>query len=144
MTIDAELEPASTSGDSSLLERLIFNLIDNGIRHNVSGGRLTVSTTTRDHRAVLEVFNGGERIDPEQAPTLAEPFRRLDRSVDGFGLGLSIVRSVAEAHGGSMRLVAPDSGGLRVLVMLPASSSEPRATGFGTAPAAEPRALTES
>jgi signal transduction histidine kinase len=144
VTIDAELEPASTSGDSSLLERLIFNLIDNGIRHNVTGGRLTVSTTTRDHRAVLEVFNGGERIDPELAPTLAEPFRRLDRSVDGFGLGLSIVRSVAEAHGGSMRLAAPDSGGLRVLVMLPASSSEPRATGFGPVPTAEPRALTES
>ena len=62
------------------------------------------------------------RIDPEQAATLAEPFRRLYRSVDGFGLGLSIVRSVAEAHGGSMRLTAPDAGGLRVLVTLPESA----------------------
>jgi signal transduction histidine kinase len=118
--------------------------VDNGIRHNQNGGRLTVTTGTRDHRAVLEVSNGGERIDPEQAATLAEPFRRLYRSVDGFGLGLSIVRSVAEAHGGSMRLTAPDSGGLRVLVMLPESSSEPPASGFGAGPAAEPRALTES
>jgi signal transduction histidine kinase len=144
VTIDAELEPAPTSGDSSLLERLIFNLVDNGIRHNVTGGRLTVTTSTRDHRAVLEVANGGERIEPEQAATLAEPFRRLYRSVDGFGLGLSIVRSVAEAHGGSMRLNAPDSGGLRVLVTLPEARSEPRSASVHPAPAAEPQALTES
>jgi signal transduction histidine kinase len=144
VTIDAHLQAAPTSGDSSLLERLIFNLVDNGIRHNVPQGQLTVSTCTRDHQAVLEVSNGGERIDPEQAATLAEPFRRLFRSVDGFGLGLSIVRSVAEAHGGSMRLIAPVTGGLRVLVTLPESRSEPRAPGFGPPPATEPRALTES
>ena len=83
---------------------------------------------------MLEVANGGEPIDPEQAATLAEPFRRLYRSVDGFGLGLSIVRSVAEAHGGSMRLTAPDDGGLRVLVTLPGPRSEPRVAGFGTCP----------
>ena len=93
---------------------------------------------------MLEVSNGGERIDPEQAAMLAEPFRRLYRSVDGFGLGLSIVRSVAEAHGGSMRLTAPDDGGLRVLVTLPESAVRAARAGFGTAPAAEPRALTES
>ena len=46
VTIDAQLAPAPTSGDSSLLERLIFNLVDNGIRHNVAGGRLTVTTRT--------------------------------------------------------------------------------------------------
>ena len=93
---------------------------------------------------MLEVANGGERIDPEQAATLAEPFRRLYRSVDGFGLGLSIVRSVAEAHGGSMRLTAPDGGGLRVLVTLPESRSEPHASALPPAAAAAPRALTES
>jgi signal transduction histidine kinase len=144
VTIAAELEPAPTSGDSNLLERLIFNLIDNGIRHNVTGGRLVVRTGVRDHRVVLEISNGGERIDPEQAATLADPFRRLDRSVDGFGLGLSIARSVAEAHGGSMRLTAPVSGGLRVLVTLPESRSDPHGSGLHPAPAAEPRALTES
>ena len=144
VTIDAQLEPAPTSGDSSLLERLIFNLVDNGIRHNVTGGRLFVSTRILDHRAVLEVSNGGERIDSEQAATLAEPFRRLGRTVDGFGLGLSIVRSVAEAHGGSMRLTAPDGGGLDVLVTLPESRSGPPVSEPGPAPAVEPRALTES
>jgi len=140
VTIEAALEPAPTSGDSSLLERLIFNLVDNGIRHNVAGGRLSVTTSTRDHRAVLEISNGGAPIDPDQAATLVEPFRRLYHSVGGFGLGLSIVRSVAEAHGGSIRLTAPEGGGLRVLVTLPASRSEPLRPGYGT----ERRALTES
>jgi signal transduction histidine kinase len=144
VTIDTELAPAPTSGDSSLLERLIFNLVDNGIRHNVSGGQLSVTTSTHGDRAVLEVANGGEPIDPEQAATLAEPFRRLYRSVEGFGLGLSIVRSVAEAHGGSMRLTAPASGGLRVLVSLPASGPEHRRPSYGAMPTGERRALTES
>ena len=140
VTIEAALEPAPTSGDSSLLERLIFNLVDNGIRHNVAGGRLSVTTSTRDHRAVLEISNGGAPIDPDQAATLVEPFRRLHHSVDGFGLGLSIVRSVAEAHGGSIRLTAPEGGGLQVLVTLPVSRSEQLTPGYGT----DRHALTES
>jgi len=140
VTIEAALEPAPTSGDSSLLERLIFNLVDNGIRHNVAGGRLSVTTSTRDHRAVLEISNGGAPIDPDQAATLVEPFRRLYHSVDGFGLGLSIVRSVAEAHGGSIRLTAPEGGGLQVLVTLPVSRSEQLTPGYGT----DRHALTES
>jgi signal transduction histidine kinase len=119
VTIDSELLPAPCGGDASLLERLIFNLVDNGIRHNRPGGRLDVRTGMRGADAVLEVVNGGDRIDPEQAETLAEPFRRLDGAADGFGLGLSIVRSVAEAHGGTITLSAPASGGLRVVVTLP-------------------------
>jgi signal transduction histidine kinase len=143
VAIDSELSPAPTSGDPNLLERLIFNLIDNGIRHNVPDGRLTVRTGTRDGGATLEVVNGGEPIDPGEAQLLAEPFRRIHRSVEGFGLGLSIVRSVAEAHGGTMTLSAPATGGLRVLVRLPGVAS-----GAVTGPAAEPLrerpALTES
>jgi signal transduction histidine kinase len=122
---------------------MIFNLIDNGIRHNVPGGRLEVTTGVRGRDVVLEVVNGGDPIDPEQAKTLAEPFRRLDRTADGFGLGLSIVRSVAEAHGGTMALTAPPGGGLRVVVKLPAKAprrfAEPVAERVGGRPA-----LTES
>jgi hypothetical protein len=143
VTIDSRLSPARTTGDSSLLERLIFNLVDNGIRHNVPGGRLRVTTSQRGGRAVLEVVNGGELIDPEEARLLAEPFRRLHRSTEGFGLGLSIVRSVAEAHGGVMTLSAPPEGGLRVLVTLPGPT-----VGAVLEPVAPPRggrpALTES
>jgi len=114
------LEPAWTRGEPGLLERLIANLLDNGIRHNGEGGELEVGVRVSDGWAVLEVANGGPRIDPADAAALTEPFRRLRRSGEGFGLGLSIVRSVAEAHGGTVQLSAPEAGGLRVRVLLPA------------------------
>ena len=111
-----DLDPAWVRGEPGLLERMIANLLDNGIRHNEPGGFLEVSTRT-DGRAVrLLVRNGGARIDPTVAQTLTEPFRRIDRSYGGFGLGLSIVRSVAEVHGGTVELVAPEAGGLEVRV----------------------------
>lgn len=116
-----ELEPAWAQGEPGLLERMIANLIDNGIRHNVGGGFLNVSTGVLDGRASLVVANGGARIDPAEVRTLSEPFRRLDRSAGGFGLGLSIVSSVVDAHGGTMRIAAPEAGGLEVYVELPAN-----------------------
>jgi hypothetical protein len=116
------LQPAWTRGEPGLLERLIANLLDNGIRHNQAGGVLEVGARVSDGWAVLEVANGGPRIDPGEAAALTEPFRRLRRSGEGFGLGLSIVRSVAEAHGGIVQLSAPEAGGLRVRVLLPADT----------------------
>jgi signal transduction histidine kinase len=119
------LEPSWTRGEPGLLERLIANLIDNGIRHNEAGGVLEVGARVSEGWAVLEVANGGPPIDPADAGALTEPFRRLHRSGEGFGLGLSIVRSVAEAHGGTVQLTAPEAGGLRVRVLLPADSAPP-------------------
>ena len=123
--VRARLDPAHASGDARLLERLIANLIDNGIRYNTPGGFLAVSTRERDGRAVVHVRNSGARIDPAGAATLTEPFRRLGRGGDGFGLGLSIVSSVVAAHDGNLRINAPTTGGLDVEVELPAVSSEP-------------------
>ena len=114
-----DLEPAWTSGHPGLLERLIANLLDNGIHHNVPGGYLQVQTRTDGDEVKLVVANGGEPIDPKLVEELAQPFRRLDRSVRGFGLGLSIVRSIAQAHHGTTVLFAPASGGLEVRVTLP-------------------------
>jgi signal transduction histidine kinase len=119
--IDAELEPACTRGDPNLLERMIANLIDNGIRHNEPDGHLQVNTRTHAGRIELTVANGGPVIDPVEAQSLSEPFRRLGRSFGGFGLGLSIVRSVAAAHHGTTEIKAPPTGGLEVLIVLPAS-----------------------
>ncbi len=120
--VRARLEHTWTVGDPHLLERMVANLLDNGIRHNEAGGFLDVAAAVNDGHVVLTVNNGGEVIAPEEAAALTEAFRRLERGRGGFGLGLSIVRSVAEAHGGSVEVSAPARGGLRVRVSLPARS----------------------
>jgi signal transduction histidine kinase len=120
VAISVDLEPAVVRGDPALLGRMIGNLLDNAIRHNVPDGWIAVRTRQTETSAQIGVCNGGRRIDPEVAAALTEPFRRVDRSAGGFGLGLSIVRSVAEAHGGHAVLSAPADGGLEVHVSLPA------------------------
>ena len=115
-----ELAPAWTRGEPALLERMIANLIDNGIRHNEPDGFLRVSTRSDGSRVHLIVANGGPRIDAADAATLTDAFRRLDRGAGGFGLGLSIVRSVVEVHGGTLDIEAPPSGGLEIHISLPA------------------------
>jgi signal transduction histidine kinase len=124
IAITAALEPAWTRGEPGLLERMIANLIDNGIRHNQPGGYLNVTTRASDAEVEIVVANGGPVIDPAEAPTLLEPFRRIHRSYGGFGLGLSIVRSVVEAHHGTTALIAPPTGGLELRITLP--RSQPR------------------
>jgi len=150
VVVDAQLERAATAGDPRLLERLIANLLDNGIRHNEPAGFLDVRTATHEGRACLRVVNGGPRLDPADVVTLTEPFRRLSRSYEGFGLGLSIVRSVARAHGGTVELHARAEGGLEVTVALPGAPSTPRGRTEGSLGALTPsdadlaKGLTES
>src|SRR4051812_45059601 len=116
------LDPAPVRGDRRLLERLVANLVENAVRHNHDGGVVEVRTGNAAGRSTVEVRNDGDAVPPEAVPSLLEPFQRLDRGArgDGVGLGLSIVRSVAEAHGGSVELRARPSGGLVVRVSLPA------------------------
>jgi signal transduction histidine kinase len=121
--ITTDLAPAVALGDSALLERMIVNLVENGIRHNAPGGDLSVVTSTVDGTAEVLVRNGGAVIEPDQVEALTEPFRRLSRTAGGFGLGLSIVRSVAEIHGGTAALTAPPEGGLEVRVRMPVAPS---------------------
>jgi signal transduction histidine kinase len=138
--VQDDLEPAWTRGDPTLLERMIANLVDNGIQHNLRGGFLRVSTRTENGHVRVTVANGGPRIDAADAQTLTEPFRRLGRGGGGFGLGLSIVRSVVDAHGGTIELVAPEAGGLEVRIELPAL---PRVT-VAVLPKRTARVLTQS
>jgi len=136
--VQDELAPAWSRGDPALLERMIANLIDNGIRHNEPGGWLRVSTRAVAGRVRVIVANGGPRIDPDVAATLTEPFRRLERGGGGFGLGLSIVRSVVDAHGGTLDVSARAEGGLVVRIELPAVA----APVVGIVPKRTARALT--
>ena len=125
LRVSSVLGGAPVAGDRALLERLVANLVENAVRHNVAGGWLEVDTGLAGGRAVARVANGGRPIPPEQVAGLFEPFRRLggdrtgsDRSA---GLGLSIVRSVAAAHGGTVSARAIPGGGLEVTVEVPAA-----------------------
>jgi len=125
LRVDAARAPAL--GDQGLLERLAGNLVENGLRHNVPGGWVTVSTASQGAWATLEVANSGRLLDPEAVASLVEPFRREgpDRTATaGFGLGLSIVDAIVGAHGGTLRLVARPDGGLLVAARLPAAPRE--------------------
>jgi signal transduction histidine kinase len=122
ITISSELAPAWTRGEPALIERMIANLIDNALRHNQPGGFVSVTTARQGNTVRLAVANSGRLITDAEAAQLIEPFRRLDRTREGFGLGLSIVRSVAAAHGGRLELTAPADGGLEVVVELPSTT----------------------
>jgi signal transduction histidine kinase len=120
----SSLEPAPIECDPRLVERLVGNLLDNALRHNVAGGRVSVQTGSRGAAAWLLVANDGALINPDEVERLFEPFERLEgertAAGDGFGLGLCIVRAVAAAHGASVRTVARPAGGLSIEVWFPA------------------------
>jgi signal transduction histidine kinase len=123
IAVRQSLEPAPVDGDAELLERLVENLVDNGIRHNHDGGIVEIALDAGAGSVRLVVANTGAVIPPDRTPQLFEPFRRLtrDRTVggNGAGLGLSIVRSIAAAHDGRAESVARDEGGLSVTITLP-------------------------
>ncbi|MFI6928100.1 sensor histidine kinase [Nonomuraea spiralis] len=119
-------DSAWTQGNSTLLTRMIDNVIDNAITHNHEGGWIRLAATTDGTTAQLVVETGGRLLDQRQVDRLAQPFQRLgaDRthSGNGSGLGLSIVATIAAAHGGTLDLRARPEGGLRVAISLPAAA----------------------
>jgi signal transduction histidine kinase len=120
------LQDAQVTGDRVLLERLVSNLIDNAVKHNVTGGWVQASTRTEAGIAEITVANGGEHIPADRVTELFEPFRRLSGRTGnrpGSGLGLSIVASVAKAHGGQAEAHARPDGGLDVQITLPATAN---------------------
>lgn len=121
LIVSADTQPALTSGDRVLIERLVANLLDNAIRHNHIGGEIELATAARDGVAELLVSNTGSTIDAGRIPTLFEPFARGERtsSVEGVGLGLSIARAIAQAHGATIQASPRDGGGLELRVTFP-------------------------
>jgi signal transduction histidine kinase len=115
---------ARTVGDPHLVERLVANLVDNGLRHNVAPGRLAVATETRDGAAVLVVTNTGPVVPADELDRLFQPFQRLGaarlQQDGGNGLGLSIVRAIATAHGAAVHAHCVPAGGLEIAVVFPA------------------------
>ncbi|MGI5241632.1 sensor histidine kinase [Dactylosporangium sp. CA-139066] len=120
LRIESALHPAATSGDRALIERLVENLLDNAVRHNVPDGWISVTTGVQSGRPTLRISNSGPVIPPAQVPMLLEPFQRLgnDRrsTSDGLGLGLSIVAAIIDAHHGALDVRPLPQGGLDVTV----------------------------
>jgi signal transduction histidine kinase len=125
LSVDNEMIEADVSGNTTLLARMVANVVDNAVRHNVTGGRIHIFNDFEGSRVRLVVDSGGPQIDPQKAQQLGEPFRKLgtERTAngDGAGLGLSIVRAIANAHGGALQVQALPVGGLRVVIELPAA-----------------------
>jgi signal transduction histidine kinase len=136
ITVHDEVGDAPVIGDALLLERLVHNLVENGVRHNDGdGGWVRVVCRIRDNGcAEIEVSNTGPVVPSYEIPSLFEPFRRLRTNTPhgpsrrggvpavnakGVGLGLSIVRSIARAHHGDATARPREGGGLVVNVGLP-------------------------
>lgn len=122
--LTTKAQEAPTTGNAVLLERLVQNLVENAIRYNVpEGGWVHVSSSTAfDGSARIQVSNTGPVVPQYQISSLFEPFRRLGTErvrSSGAGLGLSIVRAVARAHGGDVRAEPRNGGGLIVTATLP-------------------------
>jgi signal transduction histidine kinase len=122
--IHQTLAPAAIVGDPRLVERLVSNLVDNAIHHNIPGGRVDVAVGSNG-QATLTVSNTGPVVPPEQIDRLLQPFQRLsaDRTSqrDGLGLGLSIVAAIASGHDAVLAVRARREGGLEIDVRFPAS-----------------------
>jgi signal transduction histidine kinase len=122
VSLRACLDPAATLGDARLAERLIANLVDNAIRHNIPGGEVVMTTQVAGDRAFLSVTNTGPGVPAEHVERLFRPFQRLDAdrtARDGVGLGLPIVVAIAAAHGAQLRARPHPGGGLEVEVRFP-------------------------
>jgi signal transduction histidine kinase len=131
LSVVTDVAAAPAIGDPALAERLATNLVDNAVRYNVPDGRIELRTATDDGHAVLSVTNTGPVVSPWDVARLFEPFQRLgpDRAGahDGHhGLGLSIVRAIAEAHDGRVVAEPLTDGGLTVTVTLPVAARSHR------------------
>lgn len=131
VAVTAELEPVVANGEAVLLERCAVNVVENAIKYNMRGGDVIVRLARERGDAVLTVENTGPVIPAYEVDGLFEPFRRLqDRvgSAQGAGLGLSIVRAIATAHGGTARAAARPGGGLIVTLSIPSASPASRSS----------------
>ncbi len=128
LSIQTSGDITATVGSRALLLQLATNLIHNAIVHNLPGEG-TVWVTTRAHptSVALTVENTGEKLTPQLVATLTEPFQRGTQRIRtdqaGVGLGLAIVRSITEAHDGTLTLTPRPGGGLVVTVQLPAEAT---------------------
>jgi len=126
VAIEPSGDMAPAVGSHALLLQLATNLVHNAIVHNLPReGAVWVTTGAHDGAVTLTVENTGPALEPRLVATLAEPFQRGAQRIrtdhSGAGLGLAIVRSITEAHDGTLTLTPRAGGGLCATVRLPAA-----------------------
>ncbi|AUX40352.1 histidine kinase [Sorangium cellulosum] len=130
LEVSAGPEPIVITGDGMRLEQVVSNLLTNATKYTPSGGRIRISVTCTGGRAAIAVEDTGVGIAPELRAHIFEPFTQVESSLDrargGMGLGLSVVRSLVELHGGTVEATSPGLGlGSRFTVTLPLSAGAP-------------------
>lgn len=115
--------PAPLTGNERLLQRAVFNLLENAVKYSPMGGTVHVSGRKTDSNFRIEVTDQGPGIPEEYRQRIFEPFFRVDdarsRQQGGAGLGLALVRAVAEAHGSAIHVEENSMGGSSFVLELP-------------------------
>ena len=115
--------PCHVLGNAEQLRRLLFNLLDNAIKFTPAGGSIGIRVERQKGQAKVIVSDAGIGIAPEHLPRIFDRFYRVDsarsRRTGGIGLGLSICKSIAEAHQGSIEVVSQPGKGTQVTLTLP-------------------------
>jgi signal transduction histidine kinase len=123
LTLTASISAAPVAGDARLLGRLVANLVDNAIRHNVPGGQVDIQVSAADGSPALRISNTGPVVPADQISRLLQPFQRLHggrpADNDGLGLGLSIVTAIATAHHAALTVSPGPRGGLDITITFP-------------------------
>lgn len=133
LDLQTTIDAAPTIGDLRLAKRLVSNLVDNALRHNIAHGYINTVTRTESDQAVLTIANSGPIIPEADIDRLFQPFQRLHSNrtyhADSHGLGLSIVQSIAAAHGATLNARADPDGRFQIEVRFPPPATS---TGNGT------------
>jgi signal transduction histidine kinase len=129
LRIESTLAAAPATGDPRLVELLVTNLIDNALRHNVTGGHVEIATGFARGRATIMVQNSGPALPPGQIEQLFQPFQRTGgrqlQRTDGHGFGLAIVQAIVQAHGAGIWPHPRPEGGLDIVVSFAAPGNSP-------------------
>ena len=127
ITVEPRLDPGCVVDlDPEWFRHVLFNLLDNAIRHTPEGGSIAITTRRADDVIILEFSDSGGGIDVSEIRYVFDPFRRAERDGargEGAGLGLALARWITEAHGGSIHVSRTDSQGTTFSIILPVSKS---------------------